>query len=463
MAKLKTTTKIEGSLSIKEVGSTPLTLAGYAQFYTKADNILYAVMGDNSNKTIAFTDIATLSSLTSIGTIGTGIWQGTDIGVAHGGTGVSAFTQYLLLYAATTTSIGQIAIGTDGQVLTSGGAGVAPSFEDATGGGDVSKVGTPENSQIGVWTGDGTIEGAASLTYDGANLQLTGDIGSTGTKITKGWFTDLLVTNAIVGSITGNAATVTNATLTTALTVNTGTLTLTASGSNNSVLTIGAGAVGVSGSNTGDQSAGDFAHDSLASITGTAGQYNHPTDANMTVIGNTSGSNTGDNTVATALTGTPSITVANIVTTGTLDLGHADQNTLSGSGGVLSIQGVAIPSISSTNTLTNKRITPRVTTEASSATPTINTDNAYAHSITALATNITNMTTNLTGTPTNFQKLIIRFLDNGTGRTISWSTGFEDNGEALPATTTANKLLTVGFIYDTASSKWGCVAVASET
>lgn len=77
------------------------------------------------------------------------------------------------------------------------------------GGGDVSKVGTPVDNQIGVWTGNGTIEGASNLTYDGSNLQLTGDIGSTGTKITKGWFTDLAVTNAIVGSITGSAATLT--------------------------------------------------------------------------------------------------------------------------------------------------------------------------------------------------------------------------------------------------------------
>ena len=48
----------------------------------------------------------------------------------------------------------------------------------------------------------------AGLTYDGTNLQLTGDIGSTGTRITKGWFTDLEATNAIAGSITGQAGTV---------------------------------------------------------------------------------------------------------------------------------------------------------------------------------------------------------------------------------------------------------------
>lgn len=47
-----------------------------------------------------------------------------------------------------------------------------------------------------------------------ANLFVT-TIGATATRVTKGWFTDLEVTNAIAGSITGNAATVTtNANLT---------------------------------------------------------------------------------------------------------------------------------------------------------------------------------------------------------------------------------------------------------
>jgi hypothetical protein len=78
-------------------------------------------------------------------------------------------------------------------------------------------------------------------------------IGATGARLAKLWATDITCTNAIAADITGNAATVTNATLTTALTVNTGTLTLTANVANTSVLTIGAGAVSVSGANTGDE------------------------------------------------------------------------------------------------------------------------------------------------------------------------------------------------------------------
>jgi hypothetical protein len=38
---------------------------------------------------------------------------------------------------------------------------------------------------------------------------MTGSLGATGARLTKGWFTDLEVTNDIAGDITGNAATAT--------------------------------------------------------------------------------------------------------------------------------------------------------------------------------------------------------------------------------------------------------------
>ena len=40
--------------------------------------------------------------------------------------------------------------------------------------GYVSKVGTPANDQLAVWTGDGTAEGDANLTWDGSKLSLRG-------------------------------------------------------------------------------------------------------------------------------------------------------------------------------------------------------------------------------------------------------------------------------------------------
>lgn len=113
-----------------------------------------------------------------------------------------------------------------------------------------------------------------------------------------------------------------------------------------------------------------------------------------------------------------------------------------------------------TQTLSNKRTVPRVTTIVSSGTPTVNTDNCDAVEITALAANITSMTTNLTGTPNNFDKLTVRIKDNGTSRTIAWGASFSNNGVALPTATVINKFLIVGFIWNGAT--WGCVASAQE-
>ena len=121
-----------------------------------------------------------------------------------------------------------------------------------------------------------------------------------------------------------------------------------------------------------------------------------------------------------------------------------------------------LATIAATQTLTNKRITKRITTIASAAEPTVNTDNCDVVSITALAVAITSMTTNLSGTPTNFQTLIYRIKDNATARAITWGASFEARGTALPTTTVISKVLTVGFIFDTVSAKWGCVVVQQE-
>jgi len=119
-----------------------------------------------------------------------------------------------------------------------------------------------------------------------------------------------------------------------------------------------------------------------------------------------------------------------------------------------------VVSIAGTETLTNKRNTKRITTEASSATPTINTDNCDIHQVTALAVAITSMTTNLTGTPVNGDGLIIEITDNATGRAITWGASFEASTIALPTTTVASAKLTTGFMWNTTTSKWRCVGVA---
>lgn len=117
---------------------------------------------------------------------------------------------------------------------------------------------------------------------------------------------------------------------------------------------------------------------------------------------------------------------------------------------------------SSTTTFTNKRVTPRVGTTTSSATPTINTDNYDVYTITALAADITSFTTNLSGTPTAEQKLIIRIKDDGTARAITWGASFASRGATLPTTTVLGKVLRVGLIWNEVASTWDCVATSQE-
>jgi len=65
----------------------------------------------------------TASSLTSVGTIATGVWQGTDVGVAYGGTGVSTLTQNGVLVGNGSSAIGSIDMSTKGHVLIGDGSG----------------------------------------------------------------------------------------------------------------------------------------------------------------------------------------------------------------------------------------------------------------------------------------------------------------------------------------------------
>ena len=115
-----------------------------------------------------------------------------------------------------------------------------------------------------------------------------------------------------------------------------------------------------------------------------------------------------------------------------------------------------------TQTLTNKRINPRVQSVTSSATVTPNADTNDCVDITAQAAGLT--IANPTGTPVNFQKLVIRIRDNGTARSIAFGTDYVAGGVALPTTTVVNKILNLGFQYNTANSlnKWQLIALAQE-
>lgn len=112
---------------------------------------------------------------------------------------------------------------------------------------------------------------------------------------------------------------------------------------------------------------------------------------------------------------------------------------------------------SSAETLTNKRINPRVLSTTSAANPSINTDNCDIYKLTAQAEAVASFTTNLSGTPVDGQVLIIQITGTA-ARAITWGAKFEASTVALPTTTVTTNMLTVGFIYNSVTAKWRCVA-----
>lgn len=170
--------------------------------------------------------------------------------------------------------------------------------------------------------------------------------------------------------------------------------------------------------------------------------------------------------VLTSATGLPLTTGV----TGTLPVGNGGTGatTLTGilkGNGTSAFTAVTAPSgtivgTSDAQTLTSKRIDPRVssTTSASSVTPDVSAYDQYC--FTALAATLTINAP--TGTPVDGTKLIFRILDNGTQRTLNWDATYTAIGVTRPGTTTVSKTTYVGCIYNSAATRWDVVAVVTQ-
>jgi hypothetical protein len=113
-----------------------------------------------------------------------------------------------------------------------------------------------------------------------------------------------------------------------------------------------------------------------------------------------------------------------------------------------------------TQTLTNKRIDPRVTSAASASTLTPDVSAADIYAYTALAAGLTINAP--TGTPVDGDKLAFRILDNGTSRTLTWNATYTVIGTVLPPSTTPNKTVYVGCVYNANNTRWDVVAVTTQ-
>ena len=93
--------------------------------------------------TIGGTNIVTGEVITTLGTISAGTWEGTDVAVAHGGTGASSLTDGGVLLGSGTDAVTAMAVLADGEMIVGDGT-TDP----------VAESGATLRTSIGVGTGD---------------------------------------------------------------------------------------------------------------------------------------------------------------------------------------------------------------------------------------------------------------------------------------------------------------------
>jgi hypothetical protein len=203
------------------------------------------------------------------------------------------------------------------------------------------------------------------------------------------------------------------------------------------------------------------APDQTVALTGAGTTSITGTYPNFTITSNDSATGTVTS-VAASVPSFLSITGSPITTSGTLaiTLSGTALPIANGGTGATTLAGASIATYTGTETLTNKRIDPRVTSaaSASSLTPDISASDVYAY--TALAAGLTINAP--TGTPLDGDKLIFRLLDNGTSRALTWNATYTVIGVTLPTATTINKTTYVGCIYNANNTRWDVIAVTTQ-
>lgn len=126
-------TAASGSLAAKTAAGLTFNASTDVLSGTFSGNITGNVTGNCSGSAATVTGatqtaITTLANLTTVGTIGTGIWQGTDVGLAYGGTNASLTAANGGIVYSTASALALTAAGSAGQVLKSNGA-TAPTWQ----------------------------------------------------------------------------------------------------------------------------------------------------------------------------------------------------------------------------------------------------------------------------------------------------------------------------------------------
>jgi hypothetical protein len=127
------TTADGGGITLKGATDKTLNWVNATGAWTSSEDFnlltgkVYEINGTTVLSSSALGTGVTGSSLTSVGTITTGVWNGTDIGLADGGTNASLTAVNGGIVYSTASAMAISAAGTSNQVLLSGGAG-APTW-----------------------------------------------------------------------------------------------------------------------------------------------------------------------------------------------------------------------------------------------------------------------------------------------------------------------------------------------
>jgi len=138
-----------------------------------SDATSHTVTLSNSGGTVQFIEGSNITLTTGgTGSAGTLTIASTGGGVSDGDKGDITVSGSGATWNIDAATIGLTELSATGTPSSSTYLRGDNTWASVSGSGDVSKVGTPVDNQVGVWTGDGTIEGDADFTYDGATLTL---------------------------------------------------------------------------------------------------------------------------------------------------------------------------------------------------------------------------------------------------------------------------------------------------
>lgn len=129
---------------------------------------------------------------------------------------------------------------------------------------------------------------------------------------------------------------------------------------------------------------------------------------------------------------------------------------------IITVPSSDIVGVSDNQTLTNKRINPRLVQQTDGAAVTVNGDITDTAPLLTLSQDTT--IADPTGTPVDGQKLIYR-IKSSTARTLTWGSSFSGNaGGVLPTTTSGGNVTDYyGFAWNSAEGKWEFVAASAGT